>query len=403
MSSAPISPALLLHKAAGVVGNSRPRSGLTRRGFLRAGAIAGFGMGLNVVSGLAKAFPAACANAEAGAIGNASDRIMVGLDLGTSTIRVAVAERSPEKITKILGIGQAPSRGFCEWGIFDFEAARECVQEALVDAEVKSDVMISSICLAVGRPPYDLFYNDWRSDRLTQHEQVCYADRGNRLIQRIPSSLRAFRSTSYVLPGDGTAICNAIQCVNDLGVNVRNLALAPVASAEAVLNTDEKELGALVIDMDEGKASHAVYAHGLLKHSGCLLLREGKTSNLRLIECDEIGTFNHSRLFEAIDLLKTHLTTKGAQLDQLGAGIHVTGAYSSICGIDSVAQEVFGHPAQVARVKDISSEATGDIQRSEYSCAIGLTRFGFRELDLPTSSAFNRDSSAGWKEPAIHP
>ena len=61
--------------------------------------------------------------------------LMVGLEIGTSKICVVVGESRPDGTTKILGVGQAPSRGVRKGEIVDFETAMKCVHEAVVDAE----------------------------------------------------------------------------------------------------------------------------------------------------------------------------------------------------------------------------------------------------------------------------
>ena len=75
----------------------------------------------------------------------ASSNLMVGLEIGTSKICVVVGESRPDGTIKILGVGQAPSRGVRKGEIVDFETAMKCVHEAVVDAEEKSDVMIRSV------------------------------------------------------------------------------------------------------------------------------------------------------------------------------------------------------------------------------------------------------------------
>ena len=79
----------------------------------------------------------------------ASNNLMVGLEIGTSKICVVVGESRPDGTIKILGVGQAPSRGVRKGEIVDFETAMKCVHEAVVDAEQKSDVMIRSVYVAV--------------------------------------------------------------------------------------------------------------------------------------------------------------------------------------------------------------------------------------------------------------
>src|SRR5437588_10601078 len=85
--------------------------------------------------------------------------LMVGLEIGTSKICVVVGESRPDGTTKILGVGQAPSRGVRKGEIVDFETAMKCVHEAVVDAEQKSDVMIRSVYVGVDGAKIQSFNN----------------------------------------------------------------------------------------------------------------------------------------------------------------------------------------------------------------------------------------------------
>ena len=79
----------------------------------------------------------------------AREDIVVGLEIGTSKVCGVVGETRHDGTIKILGVGQAPSRGVRKGEIVDFDTAGKCVREALADAEEKSDVMIRSVFLAV--------------------------------------------------------------------------------------------------------------------------------------------------------------------------------------------------------------------------------------------------------------
>src|SRR5258708_19923751 len=79
----------------------------------------------------------------------ARDSIIVGLEIGTSKVCVVVGETRGDGTIRILGVGQAPSRGVRKGEIVDFETAGKCIREALVDAEEKRDVMIGSVYLGV--------------------------------------------------------------------------------------------------------------------------------------------------------------------------------------------------------------------------------------------------------------
>src|SRR5436189_6207789 len=89
----------------------------------------------------------------------ASSDLMVGLEIGTSKICVVVGEGRPDGTIKILGVGQAPSRGVRKGEIVVFETALKCVHEAVVDAETKSDGMIRSVYVGVAGSHIKSFNN----------------------------------------------------------------------------------------------------------------------------------------------------------------------------------------------------------------------------------------------------
>ena len=339
-------------------------SGIARRDFLRVIGITGLGLGFNLQH--TEAAPLGSATAEAKAAIIPSGEIVVGLDIGTSKVCAVVAERQPDGSIKILGVGQAPSRGVRRSEIVDSAAAGKCVREALVDAEAKSDVMIGCVRLAV----------------------------------------------------TGRQSIHSVRCVWDVGVEIERLVFAPVASAEAVLSADQKELSALVIDMGGGTTDYAIYACGALVQSDCftvgsqhiandlslafripmaraerLALDEGSVLLGRSLPAERIvlpaepgfadrevgremlNTIIHCRVRETFERVKRHLETSGVQLDSFHAGVHLTGGCSMLRGIDELAQKVFGIPAHLARVKGIPGFAA-TLDDPQYSCAIGLVKFG---------------------------
>jgi cell division protein FtsA len=212
----------------------------------------------------------------------------------------------------------------------------------------------------------------------------------------------------------GTRIENSIHCLRTLGVAVEALVHAPVASAEAVLDPNLKNLGALVIDMGGGSTDYAVYAGGALRQNGCVMfgsqnIREDFACKLRLpyasgerllieegsvrlgqapsgerlvveagpgsipreIESETLNTIVHHRVRRALRSVKIDLQCSGLPFDSLRAGVHLTGGCSLLPGICELAEEVFGIPAGRARVTGISAVAT-ILENPRHSCALGL-------------------------------
>ena len=92
----------------------------------------------------------------------AQSTIYAGLEIGTSKICLVVGEARSDGAIKILGVGQAPSRGVRKGEIVDFETAKTCLHDALVRAEQRSDVMIQNVILSVTGPHIESLNNRGR-------------------------------------------------------------------------------------------------------------------------------------------------------------------------------------------------------------------------------------------------
>src|ERR1700709_180401 len=103
----------------------------------------------------------------------ANDQIIVGLEIGTSKVCAVVGEIRSDGHVKVLGVGEAPSRGVRKGEIVDFETVGTCVREALVDAEEKSDVMIGSVYLGVTGAHITGFNNPGAAQIPDERDEIC--------------------------------------------------------------------------------------------------------------------------------------------------------------------------------------------------------------------------------------
>ncbi|HEX3620218.1 MAG TPA: cell division protein FtsA [Candidatus Udaeobacter sp.] len=232
----------------------------------------------------------------------ANNNLMVGLEIGTSKICVVVGEGRPDGTIKILGVGQAPSRGVRKGEIVDFETAMKCVHEAVVDAEQKSDVMIRSVYVAVAGSHLQSFNNrgcvmlaedrdeiderDVEDVKINAREvsipaqnaflhsliQHYHVDGQNGVLNPIGMLGQKLEADFHIIHGLRTRIQNTIRCVKELPLDVEDVVFGGLASAQVVLTQHQKDLGALVIDMGGGTTDYILYADGVVKQSGCVAL-----------------------------------------------------------------------------------------------------------------------------------
>jgi cell division protein FtsA len=224
--------------------------------------------------------------------------LMVGLEIGTSKICVVVGEGRLDGTIKILGVGQAPSRGVRKGEIVDFETAMKCVHEAVVDAEQKSDVMIRSVYVAVAGTHIQSFNNrgcitlpedrdeideqDVEDVKINAREvsipaqnaflhsiiQHYHVDGQDGVLNPIGMLGHKLEADFHIIHGVRTRIQNTIRCVKELPLEVEDVVFSVLASAQVVLTQHQKNLGALVIDIGGGTTDYILYVDGAVRQSG---------------------------------------------------------------------------------------------------------------------------------------
>jgi len=392
----------------------------------------------------------------------ASHDLMVGLEIGTSKICVVVGETRLDGTTKILGVGQAPSRGVRKGEIVDFETAMKCVLEALSDAETKSDVMIKGVYVGVTGAHIQSFNNrgcvmlpddhdeideqDIEDVKINAREvsipaqnaflhsiiQHYHVDGQDGVLNPVGMLGQKLEADFHIIHGVRTRIQNTIRCVKELPLEVEDVVFTALASAQVVLSQQQKNLGALVIDMGGGTTDFILYVDGAVKQSGtvgiggdhitndismglripmaraeklkieeggvilgnCLpgetvLLKDDSGFAGKEIERETLNTIIHLRVRETLELLKRTLDEE-AFINFIGEGIFITGGCSLLRGIDNLAEEIFEIPARVAHAQTMSG-LTSAFQNPQFSTAIGLIKYAQAvQSERPQRRGFGR-------------
>ncbi len=374
------------------------------------------------------------------------ENIVVGLEVGTSKVCAVVGETRRDGTIRILGVGQAPSRGVRKGEIVDFETASKCVREALVDAEEKSDVMIGSVYLAITGGHIESFNNRGAVNLPEERDEICeedfedvqssarevsipapnmfvhsllqhyYVDGQDGVLNPIGMLGGKLEADFHIIHGVATRIKNSVRCVKEVGPEVLDVVFGPLATAQVVLDQNQKTLGALVVDMGGGTTDYVVYVDGAVKQSGALPIGGDHITNdislgLRIpmakaeklkveegsviigkalpgefvklkdetgfagkeIEREMLNTIVHCRVRETFELLKKKLDTDN-YLHFLGAGMMLTGGCSQLKGIQHLAEEVFGMPVHVTHAQTVSG-LTSAFENPQFSTAIGLIKY----------------------------
>ena len=373
-----------------------------------------------------------------------SSEIIVGLDIGTTKITCIAGEVTEDGVD-IIGIGTAPSKGLRRGNVVNIDATVTSIQQAVDEAENMAGCEISVVHAAISGA---------HVKGLNSHGIVAVKDKEVRDadVARVIDAAKAVaipmdREVLHVLPQqyvvddqDGirdplgmagvrleakvhivTTLCasaqNVIKCANRCNLQVADIVLESLASAQAVLEDDEKELGVALVDIGGGTCDVLVYADGAIVHTSVLPLGGGHITNdiatvLRTplesaeklkrkfgaawrgaiedsetMEIPSVGgrgprSLRRMKLVEVIEPrveeifehVKKELMRSGFY-DGLAGGIVLTGGATAMEGISDVAERVLSLPTR----RGVPTKIGGlvDVVRSPaYATGVGLVMFG---------------------------
>lgn len=393
------------------------------------------------------------------------EQIFVGLEIGTTKICVIVAEGLPDGSIHILGVGESPSRGVRKGEIIDFASVSECVHEAIIDAEEKTNVEIRSVWVAISGAHLQSFNNrgtwimpddhggindeDLRMVELNAKEvtipstnaflhtiiQNYHVDGNRNVINPEGMSASRLEADFHIVHGVKTRIQNTLRCLESLKLDVEDIVMNSLASAQVVLTQQQKDLGALVIDIGGGTTDFLVYMDGAVRHSGVLAIGGDHITNdisigLRLpivraellkieegsalvsntddrqkinlkndpgfsgceIDRKALNIVINARVKELLELLRREVE-RGCHLDLLGAGVMLTGGCSKLAGIKELTEEVFGLPVHIPLSRNVSGP-TSTFENPQYSTAIGLAKYANAVFsEIPQESLLSKITS----------
>lgn len=391
-----------------------------------------------------------------------SSSVIVGLEIGTSKVCAVVGERNAEGGLNIVGLGQARSRGVRKGEIVDAPAAEEDVRQAIAEAEQMADVEIRSVYLGVTGAHIRGFNNRgvhpiMSSDREISEEDVQDVVKNAKIIN-LPTEntvLHAVRQRFLVDGQDGIAnpvgmlgarlevdvhvvhgclnrLQNAIRVVKGIQLEVDEVVFNGLAASLAVLDNDQKELGAVVIDMGGGTTDYVVYADGVIKHTGVLAVGGDHVSNdlaiglriplsraeqlkiergtavldeavagLMLAPASELGLSTKPvnlenlqrimslRLEETFQLVAEDLERAGLT-DYLRAGVLLCGGGARIPRVAELAEQILEMPVSLGKASSLSGLKSA-LDQPEFSAPIGLVKFGsLKARKRPSGPAWMR-------------
>lgn len=387
--------------------------------------------------------------------------IVVALEIGTTKCRVLVGEAREDQHLTILGIGESESRGVRKSEVVDFNAALQSVHEALSRAESSADVGIKEVNLLisganirtiVNRGSISIMGGDEITSEDVEHvrdvarnvalpadseiirsmTQQFEVDDQKRIINPIGLEGRNLSVEMLILYASSSWLRNFVKVAKSADVDVADYAPSGLCSALAVLSEEDKQQGAVVIDLGGGSTNYVAYAGRVFAAAGSFAvggdhvtndlayglkvtlpqaerLKEAFGSAMvdlpsrsqhveltsessgrgRYVRLGDLQTITHLRMEETLNLIRDDLERREL-LPYLARGVILTGGGASLKRIADLAEQVFNLPSQVGRPKNVSGVAiaTGGAQ---YASTIGLLRYALmREMSQGRAKGLSR-------------
>jgi cell division protein FtsA len=236
--------------------------------------------------------------------------IIAGLDIGSANIRTIIAQNIPdEEIPRIIGVGIAPSSGARKGVVVDVEDMAKAIKESILAAEIMAGRKIENITASIGGTEIDFQESKGvvaigkadgevtESDisRVVDAAQTISIPPNREILHIIPRSYRLDDQTNIkdplgmngvrlevdalVIEGFSGHIKNLNKSIEQNEIEVNNLILSPLASANAILNKKQKELGVALVDIGGATTSVAVFEEGDLIHLAILPIGANHITN----------------------------------------------------------------------------------------------------------------------------
>ncbi len=371
---------------------------------------------------------------------------IAALDIGTAKIAAVVATIDENGKLDVIGVGTRPSKGLRKGVLVNMEVTSQAVTQALLDAQNMAGCRIQSVFTGIAGNhihsfnsngivairDHEISVND--VDRVLDAARAVVIPADQKVLHvlpqefiidhqkgiRTPLGMSGVRLEAkvHMITGALSAAQQIMKCIARSAVAVEDIVLEQLASSEAVLTEDEKNLGVCLVDIGGGTTDIAIFVQGAIAHTAVIPVAGDQVTNdiavalktptvdaenikmqyacaicdmaeaEKLFEVPSIGdrsprsfsqatlaSFIEPRFEELFSLVQAEIHRYGLE-DSLGSGIVLTGGSACMPGVVTLAEEIFRLPVRLGVPRDVSG-LTDVVRNPVYSTAIGLLRYGY--------------------------
>ena len=377
--------------------------------------------------------------------------IVAGLDIGTSKVAAIIGVIDDDGKIEVTGIGLAPSRGLRKGVVVNLETTTAAIEKAINDAEMMAGVEVGSVYAGIagghirGANHHGVIIVPNRKNRTITEADIkrvinqakaveipiereilvalpreFIVDDQRGISDPVGMSGTRLEALIHIVTGAVTSVQNIVKAINGAGLAVEDIVLQPMASSEAVLEQDEKELGVILVDMGAGTTDVVIYVNGAIWHtgvvplggeqvtndiaiglrtplpsaeeikqnSGCALIssvNSGETIEVpsvggrksRVVAKRALAEIIQPRMAELLELVYREVQTSGYG-DMAPAGVVITGGASLLAATSELAEHIFDMPVRIGYPRQVIGLAD-KVKDPIYATGVGLLLHGARE------------------------
>lgn len=402
------------------------------------------------------------------------ENIAVGLDIGTTKIVAMIGKTNEYGKIEMLGMGKAKSLGVHRGVVNNITQTIQSIQQAVEEAESVSNHKITEVVVGIAgqhirslhhsdyitRPNSEKVIDESDIEKLIDQVHKLVMLPGEEIIHVLPQDYKVdgqaeikkpigmyggrLEANFHVVVGQVSSIRNVGRCIKSAGLELANITLEPLASADAVLSQEEKEAGVALIDIGGGTTDLAIFKDGIIRHTavipfggnvitedikeGCSIIEkqaellktkfgsawpgENKENEivsipgLRGREPKEITLKNlskiiHARVVEIIEQVYLEIKNYGHEeaKKKLIAGIVLTGGGAELKHIKQLVEYITGMDTRIGYPNEhLSGNSDVEMSSPSFATAVGLLMKGLNQKSKKSNKETKDDSKSNSKE-----
>ena len=367
--------------------------------------------------------------------------LIIGLDIGTSKVVAIVAELTPDGSMNVIGLGQHVSRGLKKGVVINIDSTVNAIQRAIEEAELMADCTIKDVFTGIAgshvqsinargmvkikdaevtQADVSRVIETAQAIALPSDQQILHILTQEYIIDgqedvREPLGMSGMKLEVkvHIVTGAVAAAQNIVKSIKRCGLEVTDLILQPLASSEAVLTEDEKELGVCLVDIGGGTTDIAVFKQGSIRHTAVIPIAGDQITNdvavalrtptqsaedikinhgcalrqladprevvevqgtdgreARQLSVQTLAEVIEPRVVELYEFVLAELRRSGLE-EMIASGIVITGGSAMMKGMVELGEEIFHMPVRLGLPRYVGG-LSEVVSNPRYATGVGL-------------------------------